>query len=198
MAPFFIYTGVILMMPFIFSGHKTTVVLLDNNQSKNGVIVTTAAGSIEIDRPNMQTTVLSRDTKPEIAENVNIEILHQKYGKTLEALPPRPVSFTFYFENDSVELTSESKAQTLSLIDVIKTREPCMVDIIGHTDTKGSVKSNDELGLERAKRVQSFLEEQHVQLSEVHVESYGEGNLLVPTADEVDEPRNRRVELLVR
>lgn len=198
MVPFFIYTGIILMLPCFFSGDKTTVILLDNNQTKNGVVVTTAVGTIEIDRPNMQTTVSSRNTKPQTVENVNPEILHQKYAKTLEALPLRPVSFTFYFENDSVDLTSESKAQTLTLIDVIKTREPCMVDIIGHTDTKGSAKSNDELGLERAKRVKSFLEEQHVQLSEVHVESYGESNLLVPTADEVDEPRNRRVEVLVR
>lgn len=198
MVPFFIYTGVVLMMPFIFSGHKTTVILLDNNQSKNGVVVTTAGGSIEIDRPYMQTTLTSPNAKPEAVKNVNADNVHHQYAQVLEALPPRPISLIFYFENDSVELTSESKAQTHSLVDVIKTREPCMVDIIGHTDTKDSRESNYELGLERAKMVKIFLEEEHVQLREVHVESYGESNLLVPTADGVDEPRNRRVEVLVR
>jgi outer membrane protein OmpA-like peptidoglycan-associated protein len=198
MAPFFIYTGVILMMPFIFSGHKTTVVLLDNNQSKNGVVVTTAAGSIEIDRPNMQTIVSSPDEKPEAVKNVDPEEIQQKYVQTLEALPPHPESLIFYFENNSVELTSESKDQTQALIDVIKRREPCVVDIIGHTDTKASTQSNYHLALKRAESLKSFLDAYHVQLSEVHIESYGEGTLLVPTADGVDEPRNRRVEVIVR
>ncbi len=198
MAPFFIYTGIILMLPFIFSGHKTTVILLDNNNSTNGIIVTTQGGSVDIDTPNNETTLSSPEAKPEPQSSVALDVIEKKYAQALEALPVHPDSLTFYFENDSVELTPESKAQTQSLIDVIKRREPCIVDIIGHTDTKGLRESNYELGLERAKMVKIFLEEEHVQLSEVHVESYGESNPLVPTADGVDEPRNRRVEVLVR
>lgn len=186
------------MMPFIFSGQKTTVILLDNNKSTNGITVTTQGGSVDIDTPNTQTVLSSQEAKPAPHSSVAVEVIEKKYAEAFKALPPHPVSLTFYFENNSVELTPESKAQTQLLIELIKTREPCIVDIIGHTDTKASVESNDELGLERAKMVKSFLEEQHIQLSEVHVESYGESNLLVPTADGVDEPRNRRVEVLVR
>lgn len=198
MVPFFIYTGVILMMPFIFSGHKTTVILLDNNKTTNGITVTTQGGSVDIDTPNTQTVLSSQEAKPAAQSSVAVDMIEQKYAQTFKALPPHPVSLLFYFKSGSVELTPESKVQTQLLIETIKTREPCMVDIIGNTDTIASVESNYNLGLERAKMLKSFLEEQHVQLSEVHIESYGEKNLLVPTADSIDEPRNRRVEVLVR
>ena len=35
-------------------------------------------------------------------------------------------------------------------------------------------------------------------LGQIEVGSHGESNLLVPTADNVNEPRNRRVEVTVR
>jgi outer membrane protein OmpA-like peptidoglycan-associated protein len=198
MAPFFIYTGIILMLPFIFSAPKSTVILLDNNKSHNGVVVTTAAGSTEIDRPNMQTTVSSPEAKPEPVQSVDLEQIKQKYAQTLQALPSTPVSLLFYFEGPSAQLTSESMAYTSTLVELIKSREPCAVDIIGHTDTAGSAELNYELALKRAMMVKSFLEEQHVKLSSVKVESYGESTPLIPTADGVDEPRNRRVEVIVR
>ncbi|MBN2870224.1 MAG: OmpA family protein, partial [Campylobacterales bacterium] len=115
-----------------------------------------------------------------------------------EALPLSPVSVLFYFEEGTASLTPESQAQTASLVELIQSREPCVVDIIGHTDTQGNAEGNDRLGLERAQMVKSFLEERQIQMKEVSVTSHGEGDLLVPTGDGVDEPRNRRVEVIVR
>ncbi|HEX5329787.1 OmpA family protein [Sulfuricurvum sp.] len=186
------------MMPFIFSGQKTTVILLDNNKTTNGITITTQGGSVDIDIPNTQTVLSSQEAKPEPLSSVEVSVIEQKYVQAFEALPSHPVSLLFYFKSGSTELTSESRVQMSALIDLIKEREPCVVDIIGNTDTKASFGSNYNLGLERAKMLKSFLEEQHIQLSEVHIESYGESNLLVPTVDEIDEPRNRRVEVLVR
>lgn len=198
MVPFIIYTGIILTLPFIFSAPKTTVILLDNNKSKNGVVVSTQAGTTDLNAPYTQTALSGVDVKPEPISSVDPITIGEKYGEILEALPLVPQSFLFYFEDASAQLSSESKGHIPKLIEVIKGREPSIVDIIGHTDTEGSDEANYELGLARAMMVKLFLDEQKVNLSEVNVESYGEKNPLILTEDNVNEPRNRRVEVRVR
>lgn len=198
MGAFFIYTGIILMLPFMVSHPQSTVILLDNNATKNGVTVTTEVGSIDIDQPYMQTSVSSVKAKPEPVQKVDPNTIQTKYAQLLQALPNAPVSLLFYFEDGSVQLTEASKLQTQALVALIKKREPCAVDIIGHTDTAGAAETNYELALKRAMMVKSFLDEQSVQLNSAAIESYGESTPLVPTGDGVDEPRNRRVEVIVR
>ena len=70
--------------------------------------------------------------------------------------------------------------------------------VIGHTDTTGSPASNFELGLKRATTVRNILVEAGLDPAFIELISHGEEELLVPTADEVAEPRNRRVEIAVR
>lgn len=198
MTPFLIYAGVLLALPFILSHPKSTVTLLDNNTTHNGITVTTEAGTANLDTPYTQTSITAPDVKPETVKRVDEAEIRKKYAQTLDALPLLPVTLLFYFEEGSVQLTSESKAQTAALIDLIKAREPCIIDIIGHTDTEGTAEANDDLALKRAQMVKSFLAEQNVEMKEVSVASYGEGDLLIPTGDGVAEPRNRRVEVSVR
>lgn len=198
MIPFVIYTGLILALPLMCSHPKTTVTLLDNNRTHNGVIVTTEGGSISLDKPYTQTTLTTPDVKPEAPSSVDEAVMRQKYAQTLDALPEIPVTLLFYFEEGTAQLTSESKGQISVLIDLIKTREPCIVDIIGHTDTEGGAEANYELGLNRAQMVKSFLDEQKVEMKDLSVVSYGEGDPLIPTGDGVSESRNRRVEVTVR
>ena len=75
-------------------------------------------------------------------------------------------------------------------------------DITGHTDTKGSSEHNEQLGTQRAASAKAELEKALVKnkvpkdrILEITTDSDGEENLAVPTKDEVDEPRNRRVEI---
>jgi outer membrane protein OmpA-like peptidoglycan-associated protein len=72
------------------------------------------------------------------------------------------------------------------------------VVVIGHTDTTGTPQSNAELGLRRANAVRALLVQAGLSPSAIDVRSHGEGELLVPTADNVFEPKNRRVEVTVR
>lgn len=198
MVPFIIYSGIILTLPFIFSAPNTAVILLDNNKSKNGVVVSTQAGTTDLNTPYTQTALSRADAKPEPISSIDPIAVAEKYADVLEALPLVPQSFLFYFEDGSAQLSSESKGHIPKLIEVIKGREPSIVDIIGHTDTEGSDEANYELGLARAMMVKLFLDEQQVNLGEVNVESYGEKNPLIMTEDNVNEPRNRRVEVRVR
>ncbi len=77
------------------------------------------------------------------------------------------------------------------------------VAISGHTDTTGTEKHNSGLSGERAASAKAALEaalkKQGVDSAKASIatSSHGESRLRVPTADEVDEPRNRRVEIEV-
>jgi hypothetical protein len=81
---------------------------------------------------------------------------------------------------------------------VVKSHPVPRVTVIGHTDTTGSAASNVELGLRRANVVRALLVDVGIDPAAIDVTSHGEATLLVPTADEVFEPKNRRVEISVR
>ena len=67
--------------------------------------------------------------------------------------------------------------------------------VTGYTDTSGSKKYNKRLSAKRANSVRDGLISRGVPASMLKVDSMGEENLMVPTADEVREPANRRTEI---
>jgi OmpA-OmpF porin, OOP family len=70
--------------------------------------------------------------------------------------------------------------------------------VIGHTDTVGSAAFNDTLSRQRAEVVRSALVARGIAADRIVVVGRGERELVVITADNVAEPRNRRVEIQVR
>ncbi|MSP43807.1 MAG: OmpA family protein [Alphaproteobacteria bacterium] len=70
--------------------------------------------------------------------------------------------------------------------------------VIGHTDRVGKLSDNDELAFGRALSVADFLVSNGIKRDTVIVAGRGEHEPIVPTADEIEEPRNRRVEINVR
>jgi outer membrane protein OmpA-like peptidoglycan-associated protein len=84
------------------------------------------------------------------------------------------------------------------VVQSIRERRAGDVGVVGHTDTVGTRPYNYRLGLRRATRVADLLVAAGVDRSLLDLDSHGEDDLLVPTRDDVDEPRNRRVEITVR
>lgn len=120
------------------------------------------------------------------------------FGPTLAALPPRPVSYTLYFELDSDRLTADSAARARSVLAEIAARPVADVVVIGHTDRAGEIDYNDQLSRQRAEALRAKLVELGGDPARISVAGRGEREPLVPTADGVAEPRNRRAELNVR
>jgi outer membrane protein OmpA-like peptidoglycan-associated protein len=120
------------------------------------------------------------------------------FGSTLDALPGVATSFTLYFVEGKDELTPESQAQLESVFAELKRRPLPDIVVIGHTDTVGSLDFNDKLSRARADRMRELLIERGLPGERIQAAGRGKRELLVPTEDNVSEPKNRRVEINVR
>jgi outer membrane protein OmpA-like peptidoglycan-associated protein len=119
-------------------------------------------------------------------------------GEAMGSLPAAPVRFVLHFEMGSTELVPGDEAVFLEALEAIRSRGAVDVSVVGHSDTLGDNAYNDRLSLKRAVSIASRLEAKGVLPSVLEIASHGKGNPLVPTADQVAEPRNRRVEVTVR
>jgi outer membrane protein OmpA-like peptidoglycan-associated protein len=120
------------------------------------------------------------------------------FGKALDALPEPPIRFLLYFISGTPELTADSKRQIPEILRAIEARRSTNIAIVGHTDRVGSREKNQKLGLDRAISVRNILVSSGIDPSGIGVVSHGEDNPLVETEDNIEEPRNRRVEITVR
>ena len=177
---------------------KSVVVLLPEEGSSAEVKVTNRRGTEVLNRPYQSTEVASPDKKPRVPVTLDDAKVQRLFGQALAAMPSPPVRFLLYFESDSTELTEESRDLLPQILDTIAERSPAEVAVIGHTDTMGAPERNYGLGMERAVAVADLLKSLGVAPPSLDTSSHGDSDLLVPTADEVDEPRNRRVEVTVR
>ena len=124
--------------------------------------------------------------------------VERSYGSTLRALPAPPAMFLLYFITGTDELTDESKRELDKVLAALRERPSPDVLVIGHTDTVGDAEANDRLSAQRAETVKGFLVGIGIPAERIRTAGRGEREPLVPTDDEVAEPRNRRVEITVR
>ena len=68
--------------------------------------------------------------------------------------------------------------------------------IAGHTDTVGTSAYNVQLSRARAQAIASWFRRRGLKIP-IAFEGFGESSLLVKTPDEVDEPKNRRVDYIL-
>lgn len=175
-----------------------TIVLLPDDQGKTGAIVVSSAGvERRLDRPGQSVTV-EAGSPPGIPTVMAGQEVQAIAGPALAALPKPPARFILYFENDSANLTRASRATLREVLEVIRGRAPIDISVVGHTDTVGKKEYNYALSLKRAKAIASILRRNGVDPSILDITSHGKDNPLVPTGDQVPEPRNRRVEITIR
>ena len=173
------------------------VVLLPDQGGKTGALsVTQGTTERVLDAPYAAARVQG-DGRLEIGTATPDEV-NAAFGAALAAQPPRPVSFLLYFLEGKDALTPESQQVVQQIFAEIARRPSPEIVIIGHTDRVGSVAANDALSLRRAQKVRDDLVKLGIPADRMQVAGRGEREPLVPTEDEVPEPRNRRVEISVR
>jgi outer membrane protein OmpA-like peptidoglycan-associated protein len=178
-------------------GQDLVVLLPEPDGSSGRAVVSNPSGSVNLSAPR-HATVISPNQPPAPVTTLTAAEIEQLFDETISALPLPPQHFTLYFQFDSDELTEESRALLPKIRRVVRERAVPDVAVIGHTDRVGGAPGNVELGLKRANMARALLIAAGLDASFVSVTSHGETDLLVSTADDVAEPRNRRVEIAVR
>ncbi len=175
-----------------------TIVLLPEKDGR-ATAVTVAQGSnqIMLDRPYAAASATAAGGGVRLSQSSAAEV-EAKFGAALAAQPPRPAAFVLYFVEGRDVLTDESKAVVDRVFAEIAARPAPDIAVIGHTDSVGNATANDALSLQRAETIRRELLQRGITPENVQASGRGERELLVPTADNVAEPRNRRVEIIVR
>ena len=177
--------------------HRTLVVLLpEEGGTSSTVTVETGTRTTVLDAP---LTAARIDAQGSIKQDViTQQEVERHFAHALAAQPPTPLSFTLYFKEASTEVLAESQAALEALLAEVARRQAVEVQVTGHTDRTGTEEENDRLSLSRAQAVQQMLIQRGLQTNFIRTVGRGERAPLVPTPDEQPEPRNRRVEIVVR
>lgn len=172
------------------------VMLIQSPDGSTGeVIVRDERGSRVLNRAGQAAGLGS--AAPDALE-VSAEQAGRDFGVAKDAQPPLPERYVVNFESNTTRVTRESARRLDELVERL-TRWPAPeLQIIGHTDTVGTRAFNERLAMERARVVAAALAARGVASLSMQLDSRGEREPVVETADEVDEPRNRRVEVWVR
>ncbi|HTJ65507.1 MAG TPA: OmpA family protein [Alphaproteobacteria bacterium] len=109
---------------------------------------------------------------------------------------PAPKSYLVFFDFNKSDLTPQAKDIVDTAAKNASATKVTQLTVTGHTDTVGSDAYNMRLSRRRAESVAAQLEKDGVPSSEIEIVAKGKRDLLVPTADGVREPQNRRVQIV--
>ena len=187
----------VLIFAAACSSQKTLVVLLpEDNNPHSAVAIGQGDRLTVIDQPMTSASVDTRGrVEKKAVTNAEVE---RDFSRALAAQPPVPISFTLYFQEGSTLVLPESRDTLDALFVEVASRQAVEVQVTGHTDTVGREVDNDRLSVERAKAIKDMLVEKGLQADFVRAVGRGERELLTPTPDNSREPKNRRVEVIVR
>ena len=171
-------------------------VVLPNEGGGAGAITVDDGKTVMIlDQPYAAAESRAGSSEPVEESRGNISVI---FRRAIAAQPILPHHFRLYFILGGDRLTPESAIAYRQVFEDIEQRPAYQVEVIGHTDTLGDLRYNQALSLSRAAAIRAALARDGVDRSAISVAGRGKLDLLVPTPDQVAEPRNRRVEITVR
>ena len=115
------------------------------------------------------------------------------------APPPAPAvarNYLVFFDFDRSNLTPEALAIVRTAASNAPKAGVVRLRVTGHADRAGTDAYNQRLSQRRADTVKAELVRQGISANDISVFARGESQPLVPTADGVREPQNRRVEIV--
>jgi outer membrane protein OmpA-like peptidoglycan-associated protein len=181
------------------SSTSTRVVLLPQADGGPSAVVVRAKGGEEVLRKPYQRATASRDdTGAPAVDQADPARIEAENRSLFDMLPPAPQNYTVYFDIGETVLAAESQAILSEALAAAAARNGGEIVITGYTDTVGTLEGNDDLSRRRAQEVGQMFADRGFPAGRIHAIGRGERDLVVPTADEVREPRNRRVTIEVR
>jgi outer membrane protein OmpA-like peptidoglycan-associated protein len=102
-----------------------------------------------------------------------------------------------FYETNSYDLKSESMPELQKVISFLKSNPKVTIEISGHTDNVGDVKSNQMLSEKRAKAIYDFLIKGGIEPARMIYKGYGETKPLAINDTEEGRSQNRRTEFTI-
>ena len=123
------------------------------------------------------------------------------FYKAMEALTGKKMivveaMYRVFFDFNGSTLDAEDDAVVAEIVKAAKDKPEMTIHLTGNTDTVGGASYNRALSAKRAMAVQEALIAAGIDAKRVKMLAKGEANLLVRTADGVQEAKNRRVDVL--
>lgn len=112
--------------------------------------------------------------------------------------PVAPRNYLVFFDFAKSNLTPEAEAILATAAANLPRTGMVRLDVTGHADRSGTDKFNMALSLNRANAVKQDLVRRGIPANEIVISAKGESDPLVPTADGIREPQNRRVEIVIK
>ena len=174
---------------------STIILLPEPDGSRSGIIIKTGGQEISVTEPYQGVSLTGGKVEQKTFTAAEVDKL---FPEVLKSLPEKQLSFTLHFESSGTRLTPESTAELKQIRQEISRRPAPEVVVTGYTDRVGAEDANLRLSLDRAKLIRDILISDGVPANLIQIVGRGELDPEVPTADNVPEPRNRRVEISVR
>jgi outer membrane protein OmpA-like peptidoglycan-associated protein len=155
---------------------------------------------------------LTAKSKAYSLESVSLE-LHQNENKTIKLIPEKKAIesadffrteivkkgfvnlYGIYFDSNSSIPNKDSESTLRELAKFINSNPAIKLMIIGHTDSDGSELFNQSLSEKRSQSVINWLNENGVNIIEIHSVGMGESSPIASNSTELGKALNRRVEL---
>jgi OOP family OmpA-OmpF porin len=140
-----------------------------------------------------------RDGFQDAIDALNVAMAPKPMAKAAPAPMPAmaPETFVVHFAFDSTALTAASDAVLDDAMGAAKKMGAEDLAVTGHADRAGPEEYNLNLSLRRASAVLDALVARGANAASISLAGRGEAEPVVPTADGVSEPANRRVEIIV-
>ena len=117
----------------------------------------------------------------------------------ISAPMPEPArTYLVFFDWDRADLTARARQIIGEAASASTHVQTTRIEVNGYTDLSGTARYNEGLSVRRAKSVEAELVRDGVARGEISIHGFGESNPLVPTAQGVREPQNRRVEIILK
>ncbi|MGI9127884.1 MAG: OmpA family protein [Roseomonas sp.] len=116
----------------------------------------------------------------------------------MAAAPAIMRSYLVFFDWNRADLTERARQIIAEAAQSRASQQVTRIEVNGYADRSGPAQFNEVLSLRRAEAVATELLRRGVPRNEIVTRGFGEANPLVPTADGVREPQNRRVEIILR
>jgi OOP family OmpA-OmpF porin len=125
-----------------------------------------------------------------------VQLTREQAAAIPPVVPGRMQPFLVFFDFDRSDITPEADRIIRAAADSWKRGATRMqVGLVGHADRSGTDAYNQRLSERRAAAVRARLVQYGVTNDVIRASGVGESQPLVPTADGVREPQNRRVEI---